>query len=361
MALAAVAVFSVVGLAIDIGRLWIVKTETQVYCDAAATHAALALDGTASGITKALQAVATSGNRWNFGAEAVPAPSVKFAATAAGPWAVAPANGAGYLYVTVSATATVPLYFLLLTTGATKRNVVSTATAGQVPITSFARGIAPYTAVTTNSTGPNFGLVVGSSYDIQWPAYNDTRAGCGVNNPDKCFISPTCSGETKASEKAVVANWGAKYSGYWGGSANSDIAAEVLDVIQLAPVAIGTNMAPLLTSGNKGAEAGILDQRASQDTNSFDQTPSAYLASTTHNGRRMIPVTIVNPVDPTNTNVVGFGQFLLQTNGSPSDYYTKTTNGNDPYCAVYVGPYNVGSLGPGAGGSTGASVVRLVE
>ena len=45
----------------------------------------------------------------------------------------------------------------------------------------------------------------------------------------------------------------------------------------------------------------------------------------------------------------------------PSDYYKKNGNGNSPYCAVYVGPFNLGSLGPGAGGATGASSVRLVE
>jgi hypothetical protein len=70
---------------------------------------------------------------------------------------------------------------------------------------------------------------------------------------------------------------------------------------------------------------------------------------------------IVNPVDSTHTNVVGYGQFFLYANGAGTNYYKKNTNGNDPFCAVYAGPYNIGSLSPGAGGSTGATWVKLVD
>src|SRR4029077_3553917 len=122
---------------------------------------------------------------------------------------------------------------------------------------------------------------------------------------------------------AVVQNWGSQYHGYWGSSSASDIAAEVMNTIQLAPVTIGDNMDALLTPGNKQSEAGYLDQRASQDTNTSDATPSDYLASASHNGRRLLPVAIVDPVDPEHTTVIGFGQFLLQANGSPSNYYKK--------------------------------------
>jgi hypothetical protein len=361
MAVAAVVIFGVVGLAIDLGRVFIIKNETQVFCDAAAVGAASALDGTLTGINNAKSAVSSSTNAWNFGTTRVSSPVVKFAVLKTGPWVAAPITGSGYIYVSVAATVAVPLYFLPLATGQSTMNVISSATAGQIPITSLSRGVAPYTAVSTNGTGPKFGLVVGSSYDIQWPAYNDTRAGCGVNNPDKCFISSPCDGDIKASRSAVVANWGAKYSGYWGSTSNSDLAAEVMDVIQLAPVAVGTNIYPLLTSGNKASEASYLDQRASEDTNTSDNTSAGYLASANHNGRRLLPVTIVNPIDPSHTNVIGFGQFLLGANGPSSDYYVKTTNGNDGFCAIYVGPYNIGSVGPGTGGTTGASVTRLVE
>ena len=126
-------------------------------------------------------------------------------------------------------------------------------------------------------------------------------------------------------------------------------------------VDVGTNIQPVLSNGTKASEAGYLDQRASQDTDTTDNTVSAYLAAV-HNGRRLIPVPIVDPVDPNHTNVIGYAQFLLLANGpGTSDYYKKTTNGNDPFCAIYAGSYNIGSTGPGAGGSTGASRVKLVQ
>ena len=50
MALTTAGVFGIVGLAVDIGRMFIAKNETQVYCDAAALAGAMALDGTAAGI-----------------------------------------------------------------------------------------------------------------------------------------------------------------------------------------------------------------------------------------------------------------------------------------------------------------------
>jgi Flp pilus assembly protein TadG len=361
MALISAGVFGVVGLAVDIGRMFIAKNELQVYCDSAAVAAAQALDGTGTGLTRAGNAVAASTNKWNFGSTSVSAPSVTFATSAAGPWAASPNPATGYSYARVTATAPLPLYFLPLVIAQGTYTVTATAAAGQVPVTSLSRGIAPYTAVSTDTTGPDFGLVAGNSYTIHWPTFNANRHGCGQDTPDKCFNSSPCDGDSSVSQWAVVSNWGSQYHGYWGSNSASQIAAEVLNTVQLAPVAIGDNLDSLLTPGNKQSEAGYLDQRASQDTNTSDATPSAYLASASHNGRRLLPVAIVDPVDETHTTVIGFGQFLLQANGSPSNYYKKNTNGNSPYCATYVGPYNIGSSGSGTGGSTGAASVRLVQ
>ena len=361
MALTTVGVVSVVGLAIDIGRMLMVKDEMQVYSDAAAVAAALALDGSMNGIQEARNAVTASTNKWNFGTAAVSNPSVAFATSSTGPWVANPNPASGYSYVQVSATSTLPLYFMPLLSGQRTFAITAAAAAGQVPIQSLSRGLTPYTAVSTNPAGPTFGLVVGNSYDIHWPTFNGNRSGCGPANPTKCFNSAPCPGDSNASMTAVVANWGSQYHGYWGSNSNSVIAQEVLDAIQVAPVSVGTNIGPVLTPGNKQSEAGVLDQRTSQDTDTSDNTPSSYLGNAKHNGRRLLPVPIVNPVDPTHTNVIGFGQFLLLADGSPSSYYKKNTNGNSPYCALYVGTYNLGSSGQGAGGSSGASWVQIVR
>lgn len=361
LAISAVALLAAVGLAVDIGRMFITKNETQIFCDSAALSAALQLDGTATGVANAQAAVAGSSNQWNLNNTAVSSPTVVFATSAAGPWVANPVPATNYGFAKVGATAPLQLYFLPVLVARNLQNVASSATAAQVALTTFPRGLAPYTAVSTNPVGPNFGLVVGESYDIQWPQYNSTRHGCGPGNPDNCFNSPPCSGESRASEAAVVSAWGANVNGYWGGSSNSEIEQEILDVIQLVAVDVGTNIAPVLSNGNKASEAGYLDERASQDVNTTDNTVAAYLAGA-HNGRRLIPVPIVNPLNSSTTAVIGYGQFLLMANGPGlSNYYTRTTNGNDPFCAIYAGPFNVGSVGPGVGGTTGASRVKLVQ
>jgi len=361
VAASAIALVVVIGLSVDIGRMYISKNETQTYVDAAALAAALQLDGTTTGITAAQTAVTASKNTWNFDTTAVPTPTVTFATSSAGPWVASPSPATGYTHVRVLATVSQPLYFIPVMVPKYSQNVPSYAIAGQIPITEFPRGLAPFTAVAENTTGPTFGLTIGNSYDIQWPQFNDTRAGCGFGNPDKCFNQPPCDGDSKAAKQKVYQYWGSNNNGYWGDNSNNIIEKEVLDLIQLQTVQVGTNIQPVLSSGNKASEAGYLDERVSQDTNTTDNIVSTYLSST-HNGRRLIAVPIVNPTATDTTSVVGYGQFFLLANGPGiSNYYTKNTNGNDPFCAIYAGPYNIGSVNPGVGGSTGASRVKLVQ
>ena len=366
MTLAAIALFAALGLAVDVGRIFITKNELQQFCDSAALGAAQALNGDSTGIASAKSAVSSSTNTWNLGTANFSSPTVSFATASAGPWDPNPAAPAGYMYAKVTATVSLPLYFIPVVVSQTSQNLTGTAVAGQVPFTtpSFSTGLAPYTAVSTNTTGPNFGLTVGSSYDIQWPQYNSTRNGCSPGDPRKCFNSSPCSGDSIASQAAVVQNWGSSTSGYWGSSSNSAIEQEILDLVQLQAVDVGTNVMPLLSNGTKASEAGYLDERASQDINTSDNDLATYLASS-HNGRRLIPVPIVDPLDPAHTNVVGYGLFFLLANGpGTSNYYTRTTNGNDPFCALYAGTYTVGSINPGVNGgpaSSGAYRIKLVQ
>ena len=365
MTLSAIALFAALGLAVDIGRTFITRNEVQQFSDSAALAAAQALDGTSTGITNAQNAVTNSTNKWNLGTSQVSNPTVTFATSSSGPWSSTPASPAGYNYAKVTATVSLPLYFIPVVVSQTSQSVTGTAVAGQVSFNpSFSSGLAPYTAVSTNTTGPNFGLTIGDSYAIQWPQYNSTRAGCSPGDPSKCFNSSPCSGDSKASQAAVVQNWGASTSGYWGSSSNSTIEQEILDLTQLQAVNVGTNIASALSNGTKASEAGYLDERASEDTNTTDNTVTDYFAST-HNGRRLIAVPIVDPTDSTHTSVIGYGQFLLLANGpGTSNYYTKTTNGNDPFCALYAGTYTIGSINPGVGGvagSTGAYHIKLVQ
>ena len=96
MAVAAIALIGVLGLAVDVGHMFIAKNETQAYCDSAALAAALVLDGTTNGITNANAAVTNSTNAWNFGTANVPSPTVTFATALTGPWQSNPRPAAGY-------------------------------------------------------------------------------------------------------------------------------------------------------------------------------------------------------------------------------------------------------------------------
>ena len=66
MGIAAFALLGTLGLAVDLGRTFIAKNETQAFVDAAAIAAVTKLDGTLAGITSAQTAVANSTNSWRI-------------------------------------------------------------------------------------------------------------------------------------------------------------------------------------------------------------------------------------------------------------------------------------------------------
>src|SRR5258708_2482655 len=232
MAGASFALLAAVGLAVDIGRMFIAKNETQAYCDSAAMAATLKLNGLSTGITAATNVVASSSNSWNMDTARITTYTVDFATSATGPWSPNPGSPAGFAFVRVQATVPVQLFFLPIVVSQQSQNVSSVTIAAQIPQTTIKRGLEPYTAVSTDPKATNFGLVVGNSYNIQWTAYNGSRGGCSPTTPDACFVSPPCPGDPTASKAAVTQYWGASISGYWGSSANSTIAAEILDNVQ---------------------------------------------------------------------------------------------------------------------------------
>src|ERR1700686_3471683 len=84
MAASAIALVAAMGLAIDMGHIFIVKNETQAYVDAAAIAAALQMDGTSAGITRANTAATGLSAAWNFSSTTLTSPTVEFAAAATG-------------------------------------------------------------------------------------------------------------------------------------------------------------------------------------------------------------------------------------------------------------------------------------
>jgi Flp pilus assembly protein TadG len=402
MAATAIAMIGTMGLAIDLGHIFIVKNETQAYVDAAAIAAALQLDGTTAGISRADNAATTMSAAWNFSSTVLTSPTVEYASAATGATWYTAANVTSALaptmtYTRVTKTVAPNIYFVpvVMTNKVYTQNVQSQAVAGQVVLaanTSIAEGLGPFAGIAACSgavaacegtASNNFGLTVGQEYDIQWPQYNGNRGNCKNGTIIDCFVGTPCLGDRNLNTNGgsgnpmqeVVNTWGPSVNGYWGSSNTNQLNKYILDTLQLGTLAIGTDITTYLSSGNKQGTAKILDDRVNEDTVNYDpstattsaQKLAAYLDSASqnpvHNGRRLMPVPMVYP-NATGSQVVGYAQFLLESDqtaaGGKSGYYAAG-NGNDPYCAIYDGPWNMGSTNGGVSSSGGATRVRLVQ
>jgi uncharacterized membrane protein len=76
---------AIIGLAFDLGRIYIARNEAQVFTDAAALTAATRLDGTAAGLERAREAVLHLPMRWNLGTQPFAGVVVEFSA-GSGKW-----------------------------------------------------------------------------------------------------------------------------------------------------------------------------------------------------------------------------------------------------------------------------------
>lgn len=93
---------AVMGLAFDVGRIYIARNEAQVFTDAAAMAAAQKLDGTKAGLDRAKDAVAHVPIRWNLGTQEFRGVVVEFSADGS-KWETEPRNAAGVNVVRVTA------------------------------------------------------------------------------------------------------------------------------------------------------------------------------------------------------------------------------------------------------------------
>jgi Flp pilus assembly protein TadG len=69
---------AVIGLAFDLGRVYITRNEAQIFVDAASMAAAQQLDGTSAGLDRARAAVERLPDRWNLGNEAFSGVQLEF-------------------------------------------------------------------------------------------------------------------------------------------------------------------------------------------------------------------------------------------------------------------------------------------
>jgi Flp pilus assembly protein TadG len=327
----ATALIGMLGLAVDLGRMYITRNELQAFTDSSSTAAALELDATSAGLDRARSKVTSSSARWNFGTTPFSNPAIEFSKLAGGPWHENPVSAAGYRYVRVRADATVPLYFMPILAASQSSTLAAHSIAGQQPVNSFRQGLFPFSPVAHVNNDPNFGFTPGQQYTLRWPSNSKTgNHVCAGDNADQWIDKADARG---GSERGYIEDTSA-----------SAIRKAIEDDFNTHEVVVGGTLN--LSGGTKETERDSLINRANQDA---DKVAGSY-AEYHGNGRRLVVVP-VNTGPPDNV-VLGFGSFFLAM--------TYDKSGNEPFCAEYVGPYVAGSGHQGAG-TAGAYEVKLVE
>jgi Flp pilus assembly protein TadG len=349
-----------VGLAVDLGRMFVVRSELQAFSDAAAMAAVHLLDGTQSGIQNA-HTLATQGplgaslpNATNFGTISVSTATDTYATTFGGTYdsyATATTSSTNqYRFVKVAASADVSLYFLRVLPGiASPATVRSSATAGQQAQTpNFSNGgLVPFAADAHNTNPANeFGFVRGSEYTFRWQ--NGTPpTTCPGDNGFNPSLAPPQHGFVDLGQGNGESNLGSaiQYGGY--PNANS------------SPTSVGVNTSLSTPPGSRGnAVVDSLAARSNQDSDQTDTTWDAYkaaLAAGTANGRRIVTSPIIDPSTYSGNGsnrtgtVIGFANFLLDPAATIS-----AAGSSGALCATYIGPGSLNS--PTSGGSNGASL-----
>jgi uncharacterized membrane protein len=108
-------------LGIDVGRMYVIKSELQAFADAAALNAAMQLDGTDRGLERARRAATALASgadamKWDMGTQPITDITPAFAKGEAAPdgdsWQAKPGTAGEQHFVRVLAAAPAPLIFL---------------------------------------------------------------------------------------------------------------------------------------------------------------------------------------------------------------------------------------------------------
>jgi Flp pilus assembly protein TadG len=349
MALAAGALFGASGMAVDLGRMFIARNELQSIADAAATAAALRLNGEATGIAraKAEADALRQRNLWHIGTSQVPAGDVnlefgRWNATTGEPeaWNPTPSAPALYAFARVRVGANVPVYFMAALTGDVQSRVGASAVAGQLP-SNNPQGLFPFTPMAHSTAGPDFGLIKGVEYTLKWASSPKLQGG----NPN------VCAGDREQKWVDLAESRGADNRGYYGSQDASEIREQIGNDAPVRAYAIGDYIE--LSGGAKSTVKDILVDRILQDRDHDSELFNEYRDR--GHSRRLITCPITDPTSVPQNKVLGYGRFFLKK----INFY-QTAQGNDEWCAEYVGPAAPeGSDSKGAGVWGGITKVRL--
>jgi Flp pilus assembly protein TadG len=339
-----VAMIGMLGLAVDLGRLYIVKNEAQTFVDLAGIAGAQELDGTSDGIARARQKVAAAPMKWNFATQNFQEVSVYFSEDNE-TWTDG-SDPRHIKYVLVSTVVSIDYYFIpvvvrppagtALLLISYRSSITARAVAGQQLLESFppgAQGVLPFAPMAHDPGDPtgNFGFQPGDEITLRWPSQSTLNG-----NPQYCNADDS----PQWIEQSAIG--GADERGYIQETSSQAIREAIEGDKIFYTVTLG--MPVTMSGGVKSTQAASLMDRAAQDLNTTSTKYEHYIQFA-HNGRRLGVVPIVNPYD--GFKVLGFAKVFLPTH--------QDQGGNKALCADYVGPYflmgsdDKGGPGPGNG------------
>ncbi len=357
-ALAIVALITALGLAVDLGRIYIAKSEAQTYVDSAALAASMELDGTVEGILRARATLPTNTNKWNLHTQQFAGATMDFAKEKTGPFEPNPVDPRGYKYVRVEVSVPVPLTFMPMVDLYNTNNgqvsggpvammlmaptlyVGANSAGGQQLKTHFREGLFPFSPyVHDPNTGPHFGLIPGMRYTLRWAAEPRLHG----NN--------VCTGDAVQSIINLAEAGGGSERGYIESTSSSIIRQAI--VYDLQTVFKGIGDAAWMTGGAKQTQRDAIIERVLQDSDAHSETYAEYVLNGTGSGRRIVavPMNVGNPT----YEIKQIGAFFLLR------WTEYPQGGNKPFCAEYLGPYMKGSRHKGADENSGYFFSTLVK
>ena len=347
-----------VGLGVDIGRMYIAKSEAQAYVDSAALAAASKLNGKTSGVTDARSAVANDPARWRFHTSSFDNVQTEFAEAYDGPWTANPPDPPRqYKFVRVTAAVDLPMYLIRVLAGSSSQ-IPAAAISGTTPITTIRHGVFPFSPIirkgvyTDPTTGevlapdPDdandpYGFKVGNDYTLLWGAPG-TNSDCGTDRRTNGTPNP----------KQPLAHNGDE-RGYCCVSGTAATLREAIVGGYTDILTIGENV--WMDNGQKNAVPSAVGWRTDIDSDPDSNTYNSYVNSGKGNGARVVVVPVNNGF-VNGFKLVGFAAFFLKE----SRYY-QGLNGNDSACGVYIGGWTSGRIPPPEGSDPGAWVLKLFQ
>jgi Flp pilus assembly protein TadG len=350
-ALSIVALIGLLGVSVDIGRMFIAKSEVQTFTDLTAIAATRELNGTDEGVTRARQVVAASQMKWNFSTQPFTQNTILFSSDG-----VSWNNGSDsrhLKYVFVTSIVGVDLYFIPMvmnqpTNGISflavsfpfRTSVKASAAAGQKLVTIFPpgkEGVLPFAPLVHSTQAPNYGFNPGDIITLRWPSnVNGNKKFCSADDAPQWIAQSTLGG---GDDRGFIQE-----------TSQDAIRQAVVDDRIFYTVTLGLPVT--MTGGVKAAQAQALIERANQDLDTVSTTYAEYLTRP-HNERRIGVVPLVDPND--SFRVLAYAKVFLPMN--------QDQNGNKSLCAEYVGTFYLQGADEtsGPGPDVGFFILRLMK